>query len=286
MAQKKVWDRADQMPPGREFEAYHLVDTQGQPVYYHNHPHYEFYFYIQGNSRIIVEGLDLQPVKGDVLIYPPGVMHRNIHLNAEIPYERFYMFARKEFLQSISSADYDIPATIERMTRGGQYFFHVNGDQLSTLIAKVDGMIAGSERTDPADKLLNRYRMGILLVDALTMMTTREAMPQSAYSRGMSRLIQYINLHIAEPLTLDDLAGAFFASKYCILREFKKYTGLSVHQYMIIRRVMLAQELIGQGVKPREACIQCGFTDYSSFYRAFKARTGLSPEQFRSQNSK
>jgi len=218
--------------------------------------------------------------------YHKSVMHRNIHLNAEIPYERFYMFARKEFLQSISSADYDIPATIERMTRGGQYFFHVNGDQLSTLIAKVDGMIAGSERTDPADKLLNRYRMGILLVDALTMMTTREAMPQSAYSRGMSRLIQYINLHIAEPLTLDDLAGAFFASKYYILREFKKYTGLSVHQYMIIRRVMLAQELIGQGVKPREACIQCGFTDYSSFYRAFKARTGLSPEQFRSQNSK
>ena len=51
---------------------------------------------------------------------------------------------------------------------------------------------------------------------------------------------------------------------------------------MIIRRVMNAQELIRQGVKPRDACAQCGFSDYSSFYRAFKARTGLSPEQYRS----
>ena len=99
-------------------------------------------------------------------------------------------------------------------------------------------------------------------------------------------MAEQLALCAAYGLTLDDLEGTFFASKYYILREFKKYTGLSVHQYMIIRRVMLAQELIGQGVKPREACIQCGFTDYSSFYRAFKARTGLSPEQFRSQNSK
>ncbi len=121
MEQHKVWDRDNQMPPGREFEAYHYVDTAAQPVFYHSHPHYEIYFYIRGHSRIVVEGLDFKPVRGDVLIYPPGIMHRNIHLDTEIPYERFYFFARREFLQSISTEDYDIPGTIEQMTRGDQY---------------------------------------------------------------------------------------------------------------------------------------------------------------------
>lgn len=285
MEAKKIWDRPNPMPPGREFEVYHPVDDDVQAIIYHNHPFYEIYFYIQGHNRIIVEGLDLLPSRGDVLIYPPGIMHRNIHQDAQVPYERFYVFARREFLQSISAADFDIPATIAQMTRGGQYYFHVNEQQLDELVAIGDMMIESAEHTEPAEKLMNRYRMGILMVDALTMMTSREIMPQSEYSKGMSRLIQYINLHVTEPLTLDDLADAFFASKFYILREFKRYTGISVHQYMIIRRIMLAQELIGQGVKPRDACARCGFTDYSSFYRSFKARTGLSPEQFRSQNS-
>ena len=130
MKERRVWDRGNQMPPGREFEAYHFVDTAAQPMFYHNHPHYEIYFYVQGHSRIIVEGLDLKPVRGDVLIYPPGIMHRNIHLDTEIPYERFYFFARREFLQSISAADYDIPGTIERMTENDHYYFHVEEEDL------------------------------------------------------------------------------------------------------------------------------------------------------------
>lgn len=51
MEQHRVWDRSNQMPPGREFEAYHFVDTAAQPVFYHNHPHYEIFFYLQGHSR-------------------------------------------------------------------------------------------------------------------------------------------------------------------------------------------------------------------------------------------
>ncbi len=281
MEQRRIWDRGNQMPPGREFEAYHYVDTAAQPVYYHSHQHYEIYFYIQGHSRIVVEGLDFRPVRGDVLIYPPGIMHRNIHLDTEIPYERFYLFARKEFLQSISATDYDIPGTIENMTRGDRYFFHVGSEDLNQLTAQVDRIIEASENRSPDARLINRNRIGILIVQALSMMTNREVLPQSEYSKGMSQLIRYINRHISEPLTLDMLSEEFYASKYYILREFKKYTGLSIHQYVIIRRILLARELIQQGVKPKDACGQCGFSDYSSFYRAFKARVGVSPEQYR-----
>ena len=42
----------------------------------------------------------------------------------------------------------------------------------------------------------------------------------------------------------------------------------------------LAQQYLAQGAKPRQACEQSGFTDYTSFYRAFKARTGVTPVQY------
>ena len=68
----RVWDRFHQMPSGREFEIYHYAEDVLQPVWYHAHPYYEIYFFVQGHNRIIVEGTDIQPQRGDVLIYPPG----------------------------------------------------------------------------------------------------------------------------------------------------------------------------------------------------------------------
>ena len=97
----------------------------------------------------------------------------------------------------------------------------------------------------------------------------------------MGALIRYINLHVTEPLPLDELARVFHMSKYYLLREFKSYTGISVHQYLMIRRIQVSQELIRRGAKPRDACYQSGFMDYSSYYRAFRTRVGVSPEQYR-----
>ena len=77
-----------------------------------------------------------------------------------------------------------------------------------------------------------------------------------------------------------------YYSKKETVKEFKEYTGISIHQYLLTRRVLMGQEMIQQGMKPNEAAVKCGFQEYTSFYRAFKARTGISPEQYRQRNGK
>ena len=279
----RVWDRFHQMPAGRDFEIYHYIEDVLQPVYYHAHPYYEIYFFVQGHVRIIVEGTDIQPQRGDVFIYPPGVMHRCIHLDTDISYERFYYYLTPAFLQAISSAEFDIPQTLAQMTAGDHYYFHVDGAGLDQLIQKVDESINTSESLLPADKLMNRFRMGQLLVQSISMMTTNDMMPQSEYSSRMSALIHYINQHASEQVSLDQLEEVFYASKYVLMKEFKEYTGITIHQYLLIRRVLMAQEMIRQGMKPKEAAAHCGFQDYTSFYRAFKTRAGVSPEEYKKQ---
>ena len=281
-----VWDAFRQMPPGREFEAYHHVSDTTQAVVYHSHSYFEIYFFISGHNRIVVEGLDMQLSKGDVLIFPPGVMHRNIHLDAQIPYERFYLYATRDYLNSVSAPDYDIPGTLKRMTREDHYCYHISEEELDGLIRLADEIIRNSDAQEPADRLITRYQFSALLMRALKMMTNLVAIPQSDYSKGMGELIRFINLHVTEPITLDDLANTFHVSKYYLLREFKNYTGISVHQYIMIRRILVSQQMIRHGAKPKEACFQCGFMDYSSYYRAFRARVGMSPEQYRKENQK
>ena len=276
-----VWDAFRQMPPGREFEAYHHVSDSPQAVVYHSHPYFEIYFFLSGHNRVVVEGLDVELRRGDVLIYPPGVMHRNIHLDATVPYERFFLYATKEFLYSVSTPDCDIPGTLKKMTEGDRFCFHIEEEMLIKMIAFVDQIIARSNLQSPTEMLINRYEFSTLLIRTMNMMTSVDMIPQSDYSKGMGRLIRYINQHVTEPLSLDDLAREFHFSKFYLLREFKKYTGITVHQYLIMRRISVSQQLILNGSKPKEACLRCGFKDYASYYRAFRARVGMSPEQYR-----
>ncbi len=56
MSKAAVWDAFHQMPPGREFEAYHHISDTAQTIVYHSHPYYEIYFSLSGHNRVMVEG--------------------------------------------------------------------------------------------------------------------------------------------------------------------------------------------------------------------------------------
>lgn len=280
MMDHPVWRFGNQMPQGREFEIYHSINTNPQPSIYQSHHFYEIYFLLQGSIRVIVDELDLNPVLGETLIYPPNCMHRITHTDSTVPYERFYIYLSKEYLSAVSSADYNFIQELERLTAGGRCFFRPGEEAVRELTDKADEIIEAARDTSPAAVLANRCRMTMYLIRLLGLLEESIASTEDSASSRMNELIRYINQNAAQPLSLDQLEEVFGISKYVLLHEFKDYTGMSIYQYILTRRVILAQQLIQQGAKPNQACEQSGFSDYTSFYRAFKARTGKSPNQY------
>ena len=273
------WNRTRQMPPGRAFEAYHLADTTAQPRVMHSHEYYEIYFFLHGSIRIIIEDVDVCPQHGDVLIFPPHCMHRNIHISAEEPYERFYLYASRETVQSVSVGEFQLSVELDTLLKANGYLFHLGEPALEELLQRTDEIIAASAMDTPADYLMNHYRMCMLLLRTASLLRESTTRPPRAQSR-MNPLVRYLNDHLTETISLDHLAETFYLSKFALLREFKEHTGLSIHQYILAKRILLAQELLAQGMKPNQVSDQCGFSDYATFYRAFRNRTGVSPNQF------
>ena len=92
-------------------------------------------------------------------------------------------------------------------------------------------------------------------------------------------VIEYINDNLSGELSLDSISAAFHMSPSQISRIFRRTTGTSVYDYILSKRLHLAQARIARGEGAVSASQQSGFWDYSSFYRLYKKRFGVAPSE-------
>lgn len=115
--------------------------------------------------------------------------------------------------------------------------------------------------------------------------TTSYIAPQET-GPGVSRIspiLKYINNNIMNTITLDILSDRFFISKSHLCDIFKKTIGMTVNEYILHRRILIAKQLMSQDISLLEICNQCGFNSYTSFARNFKVLTGVNPKEYRNK---
>ena len=113
---------------------------------------------------------------------------------------------------------------------------------------------------------------------------TRAVQPTSEKPQLLDQILDYIEGHLSEKITLADTARQFYVSESTISTLFRRKMGISFYRCVTQRRMISAKHLILQGIDLDEVARFVGFGDYSSFYRAFKNEYGISPRQLRSQS--
>ncbi|MFH5836802.1 helix-turn-helix domain-containing protein [Proteiniclasticum sp. C24MP] len=93
----------------------------------------------------------------------------------------------------------------------------------------------------------------------------------------------YVFEHYAEKISLDDLSGVFNISKSKITHLFKEKHNMSFYQVVLQRRLIHAKNSILSGMNISEVAFQCGFSEYTSFYKAFRKTFGMSPKSMQKQ---
>jgi AraC family transcriptional regulator len=108
--------------------------------------------------------------------------------------------------------------------------------------------------------------------------------PDGALPRGRLRAVaEYIEEHLDAGPSLEQLAAVARLSPHHFARQFKKATGLPPHQYVILRRVERAKQLLkaAPGLPLAEVAARAGFCDQSQFTHHFKRLVGVTPGRFR-----
>lgn len=105
---------------------------------------------------------------------------------------------------------------------------------------------------------------------------------QQEYIQKFLAVCDYINNHIAEQLTLEDMAAYAGFSKYHFARLFKKFTNATFCDYLNGRRVAKAESLLlDANLNITTVAMNSGFSSISTFNRIFKNVHNCSPTEYR-----
>jgi len=112
----------------------------------------------------------------------------------------------------------------------------------------------------------------------------RRERPQPCERSGASRrLVLYrdiIEANITGDLDLQHLASPACVTRFQVIRDFRRMTGLTPGAYIRNQRLRLASRLIEQGVGLAEAAVESGLSDQSHLSRAFRNTHGITPRMY------
>lgn len=265
----------------QDFELQHKRDLNLKDVALHQHDFYEIYFLITGDVTYLIESKIIHVMPGDILLIPPRTQHQVLIRPEMSVYERYVLWADPRMISQLSSQQSDLLSTLSPAHTGSNQLRlkpEARTEVLS-LLQRLDGEIHSA---DYGADLLRQSLLTQLLVTVNRLLTHQGAQldEDTRTSTMVAQIINFVNLHYSEDLSLDLLAEKFYVSKFHLSHAFNRQVGTSLYRYIQRKRLLIARQLLAQGQKPSVVSSACGFSDYTCFYRAFKAEYGISPREY------
>ena len=263
----------------QDFQLSHNRDPYFRTMEFHAHDFLELYYFLDGSVTYYIEDQVYDLCPGDLLIIPAGKMHRPVIANEHAAYERMVLWITPQYLQGIDSPAGDLQKNLQKVGEHG-YCVPFRGDETVFVTALLKKLLYMQENDiDP------KFCAGAVELYLWTIFRSYGVIDTTHRNETqvIPQVIRYITEHFSEPLTLEDIAAEFFVSKSYLNRHFKAYTNSTVYAYIMALRLTHARRMLREGIPAVEAGRECGFSDYSTFYKAFKTQTGLSPQQFKSR---
>ena len=249
---------------------HHSLDVTPDPADFpiHMHDRYELYCFVSGNARYQVEGRTCPLEYGSVLVMRAGESHRLL-VDPSAAYERYAVHfsaqALPEGLRGLLAPFDDRPLGEGNCYSGGGF----EG------ISPPDLLASACRGGDP------RLRITALLPAVLLAVYRRYAGGNSASETRSTEaeMVDWVNARLCDPLSVGQVAERFHLSVSQTERVFRRATGTSVGRYCRAKQLLRARQMIAGGKPVQEACLACGFGDYSSFYRLYKKHFGHAPSE-------
>lgn len=259
-----------------DFRLFHLKDSDGAKIDYHYHEFYKLLFFISGSGGYFVEGKRYSLTPGDIVLIGKHFVHRP-EFDQGVPCERMILYISPDFLSRESAENCDLTDCFSKEYDHVLRPSEKIRQSLFSIVANIEQELSS---TRYGKEILSTGMILRLLVELARSTQHKEVQkpaPMLPKSKRVLDIVHYLDSHLTEELNIDMLAEKFYLSRFHMMRRFRDETGTTIHSYISDHRLMLARDLISQGVSSTDACFRCGFGSYSSFSRAYSKFFGTTP---------
>ena len=256
--------------------------TSDSPVIMtHWHEEAELTLITKGSCIYQIDLIDYEVNEGDLLFIPPLLLHSIRHNETADFCSETYVF-HVNFLggntTDICSTRYLTPITNHELSVP----YHIPSahpvyPSLRECFTKITTLY--TEQGFGYEIALKSFLLQALFL--LLQYSNPESATVSASSDKLKNVLDYIDLHYAETLSISELAELCYFSEYHFMRFFKKHMNMTCIQYINNVRLEKAVELFEHGENSiLEVSLSVGFHNLSYFHRAFKAKYYITPLSF------
>ncbi len=251
----------------KKFLYNHSVYHAPKEEYFYNHSHQkaELLFLIKGDCAFVIEGTSYQLHPFDMVFVPP-FLHHYVHLNEENEYERIDLM----FDQNLLSAHLK-----DKLQSTCKVLSLKEVPLLKDVFLKMDYYVTAYRQED-VPVLLKGMITEILY--GTMYQNLEQIQGEKRANDALEHILEYINEHIMDIKSLDMVCENLYISKSYLHKCFKKHMRTTPKNYITQKRLNMAHQMILSGEKPVKVAQVCGFSDYTTFFRNYKAKYGLSPK--------
>lgn len=281
---RQIWMKDDrQVMNTNTYEIFHNYTEHSIELEFHTHNFYEVLIFLDGKVDYQVEDKTYPLRPGDILLTNSSEMHRAIIKDGK-PYDRFVGWFHPDFVNRINSqlVDVNVASCFDSSSKMHFNLLHADIGTFHQLVKLFEQLMTPADENIFGDQALRDcFATEILiLLNQAHLNTTITPGVHIISNPKVNDVIFYINQNLCEELSLDSLSEHFYISKYYLTRLFKQYTGLSLHQYILRKRLNTAKTMLANGCLPYDACMDSGFKNYSHFSKCFKDLFLISPSEY------
>ena len=258
-----------------EFRLFHIKDQTNKEFPYHYHDFHKVVIFISGKAAYHIEGKVYQLKPWDILLVSRHSIHRP-EIDPSVPYERFILWIQndlpwQELLKCFQKAN-DRSYNLVRLHSALQ-------EKMRDILSELEN----SAKSDGYGKDILTQSLFIQFMVYLNRIFLEKQYifdkKSFSFDSQIANILQYINHNLNGDLSVENLSSRYYVSKYHLMRKFKEETGYTLHNYIINKRLLMARTLISQGMPVTKAALESGFSEYSTFSRAYRKQFKASPSE-------
>ena len=232
----------------------------------HTHNTYELICFLDGDATHVIEDRRYKLKKGDLILIRPFQYHF-IQIDAPTRYERYDILfdMEKHGVESVGL----IPEQVEVINVAGNAI-------IEDIFRKCDLYRENSEG-ETFERILSHLLSELFY--NISLFPQNFSATTTALSPLISEALKYTNENLSTVTGIGEIAGHLFVSESYLFRLFQKELHQTPKKYIMEKRLLFAQRMILNGEKPTAVYRQCGFGDYTTFYRNYTSFFGYSPSE-------